>query len=372
MKIIFALWSTFRTGGTNAIFNVADRLALRGHKVQVISLSNKNFSWFPFKSSLSLYCPESDIIKHPILFGGRLSELKAFGLPMEKLNLRIDRQKTLTRALNEHSADADVVVATFFETAPSVYRMNQENIAKFYYIQHFESVFFNSQYSRHRVHETYFLPLEWIVNSTWANNRLSELTGKTGPVVLPGTDHAVFYPRKVERDEKHKTIVALGKSSEVKGVKYLFEALVTVAKRINNVKLVLYGNEPELKDASPIDTEYVLSPTNDILAELYSKADVVVTPSMYESAPLPPLEAMACGSPVVTTRFGTEDYCIDRVNSLVVPPKDPVALAEAIYKVLTDDSLSEALIEKGIETSKKRTWEDTASNFEKILMDSLR
>ena len=117
-------------------------------------------------------------------------------------------------------------------------------------------------------------------------------------------------------------------------------------------------------------TEYIVSPSNDQLAELYSVADVVVIPSLYESSPLPPLEAMACGSPVVTTRFGTEDYCIDSENSLVVPPQDPDALARAIIQILSDSSLADKLSKNGLMTSKLHSWDNTAQNFEKILKEN--
>ena len=53
MKITFALWSTERNGGTNAIFQVADRLGRMGHTVTIVSAGTKNHGWFTFTSPVT-------------------------------------------------------------------------------------------------------------------------------------------------------------------------------------------------------------------------------------------------------------------------------------------------------------------------------
>lgn len=376
MKIAFALWGTLRTGGTSAIFNIADRLAKFGHEVIIISLGARNHTWYKFDNNIQFYYPEENKVLNlwAMYKKRRVNAIEVIDYTLRKRNSRIniERYKTLTNALNTYAVNYDAVIATMFETAFSVSRMNAGRHNNFYFIQHFESVSFNDIYSQKRVHETYFFPFSWIVNSTWANMKLLELTGKTGKVVTPGIDTLVYYPRQVYKDKTNKVIVSLGKSMDIKGLKYLFDALVKISKKISNIKLILYGVEPTLKRVSPVPTEYIVSPSDDQLAELYSVADVVVTPSLYESSPLPPLEAMACGSPVVTTRFGTEDYCFDGENSLVVPPQDPDALAHAIIRILSDSSLANKLSENGLISSKLHSWDNTAQNFEKLLKENTR
>jgi glycosyltransferase involved in cell wall biosynthesis len=124
-------------------------------------------------------------------------------------------------------------------------------------------------------------------------------------------------------------------------------------------------------EQSPIPTEYVVNPPDDKLAELYSMADVAVTASLYESSPLPPLEAMVCGTPVVTTRYGTEDYCLNEVNSLVVMPEDSKGLAEAILRVLTNENLSQRIRRNGLKTAKEHAWDKTATRVEELFKEAL-
>ena len=365
------MWSTGRTGGTNAIFNVADRLSKLGHEIIIISLGAKEHTWFKFEHNIQFYYPEVDLFPHfRIKFRNNhfsANEIFNWFLSKVNLNLSFDRHKILSNALDTYASYFDIIIATYFETAFSVNRMDSKKCIKFYYIQHFESVFFTDEYNKKRVQETYFLPFKWITNSSWVNARLIELTGKQGNVVIPGVDTSVYYPRRVNKDKDNKVIVSLGKSASVKGLEYLFKALNKLATQVRGIKLVLYGIEPDLKKDSPVLTEYIVSPSNDQLADLYSMADVVVTPSLYESSPLPPLEAMACGAPVVTTIFGTEDYCIDGENSIVVPPGHPNSLTNAIYRILTDSELANKLKNNGLRKSKELSWDKTAEYFEKFL-----
>lgn len=220
--------------------------------------------------------------------------------------------------------------------------------------------------------ETYYLPFEWIVNSSWLNQMLEKRSDEKVLWLFLELTQKYIHPINTEKEDR-KIIIALGKSSKIKGLDYLFEALKIIKKRSNSdLKLVLYGNEPFLVKRSPIPTEYVINPSDKELAKLYSKADVAVIPSLYESSPLPPLEAMACGTPVVTTRYGTEDYCFNEVNSLVVMPGDPKSLAEAILRVLTDEDLAEKLKINGLKTAKEYTWEKTVEKVEKVLLKKLK
>ena len=105
-----------------------------------------------------------------------------------------------------------------------------------------------------------------------------------------------------------------------------------------------------------IFTGYV--PIED-LPKLYSSADIFVYPSIYEGFGLPPLEAMACGCPVVTTNVSSLPEIVGDAG-VKVNPYDVVGLATAIYDVITDESLKRALSTKGINRAKKFNWKITA------------
>jgi len=92
---------------------------------------------------------------------------------------------------------------------------------------------------------------------------------------------------------------------------------------------------------------------------VYNLAEVFVYPSIYEGFGLPPLEAMACGTPVITTAVSSMPEHVGDAGVLV-PAEDETALSRAIQKVLTDQTLREQLRSKGPKQAAKFTWERTA------------
>jgi len=108
------------------------------------------------------------------------------------------------------------------------------------------------------------------------------------------------------------------------------------------------------------------------LALIYNKASVFVFPSFYEGFGLPPLEAMACGCPVIVSdRASLPEVCSD--SALYVNPHEPEDIADKIMKVLENQELRENLRKKGIQRSQSFKWENTAKDilniFEEVAID---
>jgi glycosyltransferase involved in cell wall biosynthesis len=98
------------------------------------------------------------------------------------------------------------------------------------------------------------------------------------------------------------------------------------------------------------------------LPALYNLADLFVFPSLYEGFGLPPLEAMACGTPVVTSNASSLPEVVGEAG-LMVEATNVEALAEAMKQVLEDDALREGMIAKGMKQTKKFTWEQAAAKL---------
>ena len=95
------------------------------------------------------------------------------------------------------------------------------------------------------------------------------------------------------------------------------------------------------------------------LPALYSRATAFAFPSRYEGFGLPPLEAMACGTPVVSSDAASLPEAVGDAG-LLVPPDDPIALAVALRRLLEHADLRARLSAAGLVQAQRFTWEETA------------
>jgi glycosyltransferase involved in cell wall biosynthesis len=197
------------------------------------------------------------------------------------------------------------------------------------------------------------------------------------PIVNPAIDHSVFYPRNdidqdlVQVESDKFTVLSFAKETRWKGFPEALEALSIAMEKSDDIQFIAYGKEKPSYD-SPVDYEFVKFPSDEELAQLYSNVDAVISASWYESFPLPPIEAMACETPVITTRFGTEDYANDRKNSIVVPPKEPEKMAKAILTLKEDKQLRDQISKSARSTANEYTWKNTVDKVENIFERKLQ
>jgi glycosyltransferase involved in cell wall biosynthesis len=97
---------------------------------------------------------------------------------------------------------------------------------------------------------------------------------------------------------------------------------------------------------------------DETLAVMYRLAGVFVFPSLYEGFGLPPLEAMASGTPVVTSNLSSLPE-VTGDAALLVDPYDPQSIADGIYRVLTDETLRRRLRQKGLARARQFSWESS-------------
>jgi glycosyltransferase involved in cell wall biosynthesis len=106
-------------------------------------------------------------------------------------------------------------------------------------------------------------------------------------------------------------------------------------------------------------THYLVGVSGNHLPALYNSIDILLFPSLYEGFGWPPLEAMACGTPVVASNAASLPEAIGDAG-LMCSPHDPDGLAQAMYALLTDDDLRLAVIERGLVRASLFEWEKVA------------
>jgi len=202
-------------------------------------------------------------------------------------------------------------------------------------------------------------------------------------VVYHGIDHDVFYPRTKPRPLDYPYILFVGSEHPRKNLATLLRAFHKLKHdgKFRDLKLVKVGKAggrefdfraetlnlvQSLELAGEVVfTDYV---SEDMLASYYSHSECLVLPSLYEGFGWPPLEAMACGCPVIVSNVASLPE-IAGDAALKIEPNDDNNLASAISMILTDDRLKQQLVSKGIERASGFTWEKAAKETLKVYQE---
>jgi glycosyltransferase involved in cell wall biosynthesis len=160
----------------------------------------------------------------------------------------------------------------------------------------------------------------------------------------------------------HKNVLSLIEAYfKLRNERKLSCQLVIVGKRDNSSRETNYrAIERKITGTESGDDVIFTGQTSDQeLAELYGTANVFVFPSLYEGFGLPPLEAMACGCPVVASRTSSlPEVCGDAAR--YIDPNDIESICDGISDVLSDQELAHDLSEKGLRQAKQFSWERCA------------
>jgi glycosyltransferase involved in cell wall biosynthesis len=337
VKISFLAPHLRIAGGVRAILTYADRLAGRGHDVTVVVPAKR--PWTAWSRNLRGQGP--DWIRG---FRPRIRWVTAWDparLPA-----------------------ADALVATAWQSADAVAQAPLRAGAKFYLVQHFESLYHGDP---SRVDPTYALPLRKIVISSWLRDIMKERFGTEAEVLVTPVDRDLFHPVEGARSPDALRVLMLHHDYAWKGVREGLEAVGAVRVRHPEIQLVGFGVKPP-REALPYDEFYANLP-QDRLAWLYSRCPIYLCPSWDEGLGMPSMEAMACGAALVTfDNGGSRDYARDDATALVAPHRDVPALARCLERMVADGTLRERIAGQGREFVTQRfDWERATTRLEEIL-----
>lgn len=223
--------------------------------------------------------------------------------------------------------------------------------------------------------------------------RMDIATGKVR-VIPCGVDTSAFTAKgaRAPKDARHR-ILSVGRLVPRKGVDIAIDALARVVKGGVDAELVVLGSSGGTSEEDPEIARLAESARASGVADRvrfmgqveqaelprwYRSADVVVCTPWYEPFGIVPLEAMACGVPVVAAAVGgLRDTVVDEETGLLVPPFDADATAAAIERLLNDSSTRSAYSRAGRERVRtKYTWQrvarDTADVYARVVATTRR
>jgi glycosyltransferase involved in cell wall biosynthesis len=201
--------------------------------------------------------------------------------------------------------------------------------------------------------------------AAWAKVKEDKIINVGNGVGLP------FTPEGRKHEPGYPYLLYVGSRKPHKNLSRLLKAY-SLSGTSKDVRLVLSG-EPDKQISEEIkglglngNVVFVDLSTDRDLSDVYRGALALVFPSLYEGFGLPPLEAMACGVPVLTSNVCSLPEVVGDAG-ILVDPLDAEAIADGIRRLVQDSELRAELRQKGICRAKEFSWKETAHRTQKVL-----
>lgn len=196
-----------------------------------------------------------------------------------------------------------------------------------------------------------------LANATWVKEWLKKNMKINSVLLLGGVNREMFHPVEVEKNSNEIRILCSGDPRDRKGTKTVLDAFEIVKKEEPNVLL---------------DTYHGKGIPQNRMAGKYCAADIFVDAQWYAGWNNPVAEAMACKVPVVCTDIGgVADFAFHEKTALLVPPKNPKAMAAAIVRAIRDKKLRNRIGENAYHHIIQFCWDKSADRLEEILSTEL-
>jgi glycosyltransferase involved in cell wall biosynthesis len=352
MKITFLVPASHFSGGVKVIAIYAERLQKRGHQVVVVSPEGRIPT---LKDRIRSLVRDGRWFQPPAHshFDGRNIDLRIY-----KPNRPVEDRDV---------PSADVIVATWYETALWTSRLAPTKGARVIFIQGYETL---PEEPRPEIDEAWRLPFQKIVIARWLKQLAADKFGDTHVAHIPNSvDAAQFFapPRSMQ---PVPTVGFLASDSPFKDMKTALAAIHRIRETIPNLRVISFGHQvPQGDLALPPQIEFHLLPPQNLIRDLYSRCDLWMCASRSEGFHLPLLEAMACRCPGVSTRAGgPEDIIEPGRTGYLVDVGDAAGLAAACCRLLTaGEEEWRRFSNAAFLTATRYTWDDATVLFEKAL-----
>lgn len=262
------------------------------------------------------------------------------------------QEKYIYTLEEKYIRDANIIIATSWETAAWIGNYSAYKGKKLYLIQGFETW----SGTKEEIYATWKMPFQKIVIAQWLKDLINEI-GEECSIIRNGLDHDAFRIDVNIEDRNHKKISMLYHKSEIKGSEIGIEALKIVKKSIPNLEVDFFSTYKRNRKI-PKFVNYYVKPKD--LRKIYNNSSIFITTSLTEGWGLPRAEAMLCGCATIITNIeGHKDYGINGEHYFMVPPKDSNKLANAIIQLINDKELMYKISESGNQLMKKFTWKSS-------------
>jgi glycosyltransferase involved in cell wall biosynthesis len=330
---------------------VAAELVARGHDVRIFAQPHRKPT---LHARLSTLLKKREVRRMP-----------KDGPFMDSVLDRITTLETNRPVTDADLPDADVVVATWWETAPWVNALSAQKGAKAYFMQDYGA----PSQEIEKLVPTWKMPFTFITLTAQLRGQIKAHNPDAAVAIMRNAvDHSLFNAPPRTRNSQ-PTIGLLFRQQSTKGMDIAAKALAQIRRDIPNLRALIVKCGT---DGFPDWVEHIHSATDAKLAQLYRSCDLWFFPSRMEGFGLPIIEAMASRTPVISTRVGcAEDVITDGVSGHLVAIEDWQAMAEIAVDLLSGPLEKwTAMSQAAHDAVADHTWSDAVDVFEKSLLQA--
>lgn len=355
MKITFLCAAVSQGGGSRVVAIYAKKLLDMGHDVTVVSRQPKPVSrQSRVMDRLTGRSSKGDPSRRTIHFDylGDRHRWIPWKWPVDADDL----------------PDADILIATWWRTAYEVRMMPPEKGKKVYFVQHHE-IF--DHVPQDLASASYLLPLKKITIADWLVDTMAQTYGDTDVIKVENSVDTTMFQAPPRERNAVPTVGLLYSNARFKGIEISREAISIARQTFPELQIKSFGKKhPTADHPLPEGYDFFQDPPQDKIKEIYADCDVWLCGSHAEGFHLPPLEAMACRTPVVATRVGgTVETVTDGKNGYLVDVGDAKALGARLVDVLQlPPERWRAMSDAAHARAHSYTWDDAAQAFEAALV----
>jgi glycosyltransferase involved in cell wall biosynthesis len=352
LNITFVCPADNLSGGMRVIALHAAQLARRGHKV---------IAALPRPAALSLRARLRRVAKQvPASLANTISFFKDVPFTVRWL----DHPGPVT---DRDLPDADVVVATWWETAEWVWKLSEAKGAKLHFMQDYE--IWGPPENAARVDAVGALPIPKIVIAQWVWELIEQRWGQIPIASVPNSVETNKFFAPPRGKQSVPTVGLTYSSLPNKGSDVSLAAIELARRSVPELRVIAFGATPTTAETQlPKNTEFHVQVPDEALRDLYAACDAWLFGTRKEGFGLPILEAMACRTPVIGTPAGAARELIGQGGGILVANEDVPAMAQAIVRLVEmTDSQWRELSDAAYRTATAYSWDNATDRFEQAV-----
>lgn len=212
-------------------------------------------------------------------------------------------------------------------------------------------------------------------------NRYELVPSKKIFILHNGIDYEKFFKIAESNNILRENPIVIGTVCRLepqKGIQYLLLAMRIILTKFPSVRLEIVGDGSLFQELQSLTKDLGISNSVKFFGKFvdvipfYKKMNLFVLPSLYEGFGIVLLEAMAAGVPVIATNVdGIKEVVIDGESGILIPSKNPEAIADAVLKLIENPQLADKLVDAGLKRSKSFDIKEHVMKLENFYADLL-